>query len=120
MGSSWKSKKAYQEGVLVKGSAGGQAQCNDMEAPRVPRNFVAILTGPTLYLRATETKEPTELAQSLTQPDKSGGIKRPEPVCLSRAVYIGQIHFYRPLCTNMEQHEDMFVELMAVFIRPHY
>lgn len=102
------------------GSEWGQAQCNDMGASRVPRNFVTILTGPTLHLRATETKEAKELAQGLTRPDRSGGIKGPEPVCLSRAVYTGQIHFYRPLCTIMGQHEDMFVELMAVFVSPRY
>lgn len=30
---------------------------NDMGAPRVPGNFVAILTGPSLYLGETEVKE---------------------------------------------------------------
>lgn len=47
-------------------------------------------------------------------------MKWAKPVCLLHEQCPGLIHFYRPLCINMEQDEDIFVEWMTVSVRPHY
>lgn len=54
------------------GSEQGQAQHNEMRAPRAPGNFVTITPRPALYLRGTKAKEAKGLAQSPTQPGRSG------------------------------------------------
>lgn len=107
--------------MLVKGTGSeqGQAQRNEMGAPRVPGNSVTIPPRPALYLRGTKAKEAKGLAQSLTQPDRSGGDEG-GMLRLPRAIYLGWIHLCRLLCTSREQHEDTFVELMTVSVRPHY
>lgn len=90
-----------------------------MGAPRVPRNFVTILIGPTLYLRATETKEAKEHAQGLTQPDGSSGIKGPESYVSHKQNIQARFISTDPSVPSWNN-KDMFVELMAVFVRPHY
>lgn len=60
MRSSCSSKKPTRGGAS--GAEGRQTGQNDMGAPRVPGNSVAVLTGPSLYLRETEVIEAKGLA----------------------------------------------------------
>lgn len=54
---------------------------NGMGAPRVPGNFVAILTGPSLYLGKTEVREAKASPRSHGWTEV-GGTKLAEPMSL--------------------------------------